>query len=71
MAIDFDQVFHTVEEIHEKTGDLLAITQLARIGAVVVEQVGTFQFTVVQKMALKDKYNSLKADLVNLFGNLP
>lgn len=71
MPIDFDEVFHTVEEIHEKVGELLIITELARIGAVVVEQVGTFRFTAAQKTALKNRYNSLKAELVGLFGGLP
>ena len=71
MAIDFDKVFKTAEEIHEKTGELLAITDLARIGAVVVEQVGTFQFTTAQKTALKGKYDSLKAEIATLWQDLP
>lgn len=37
MAIDFNEVFRTVEEIHEKTSELLEIVRLARIAAVVVE----------------------------------
>jgi len=71
MAIDFDEIFRTMEEIHEKTGDLLAITERARTAAGIVNHVGVFQFTVAQKTDLKDKYNSLKAELVSLFGNLP
>ena len=71
MAIDFNEVFHTAEEMHGKVSDLLVIVELARIGAVAVEQVGTFKFTVAQKTALKNKYNSLKAELINLYQALP
>lgn len=37
MAIDFDEVFRTAEEIQKKTGELVEITHLARVAAVVVE----------------------------------
>lgn len=71
MAIDFDEVFKTAEKIQEKTDELVEITRLARIAAVVVERVGTFHFTVAQKTALKSKYDSLKAEITILWQLLP
>lgn len=71
MPIDFNEVFRTAEEITEKTQELLEITRLARTAAVIVDQVGVFQFTTAQKTALKNRYDSLKAEITTLWQNLP
>lgn len=71
MAINFDEVYNTVHEIQTKVDELLSIVDLAKVGKVVIEQVGEFNFTTAQKTALKDKYSSLKSEISGLFQELP
>ncbi len=72
MAINFGEVFNTLhDEIQTKVTELLRIAHLAKEAKVTVNEVGEFPFTVAQKMALKDKYISLKDEMTQLFKTLP
>jgi hypothetical protein len=71
MAIDFDEVYNSLHNIQTKVDRMLSIVDLAKEAKVVVNDVGTFNFTTAQKTDLKNLYESLKSELVILFGALP
>lgn len=71
MAINFDEVHNSLFNIQIRVSKMLEIVDLARSPQVAVEHVGTFNFTTAQKTALKVEYESLKAEIANLFGELP
>lgn len=71
MAIDFGEVFESLHNIQTEFDKIMRIANLAKQGKVVVDNVGTFNFTTAQKNALKNEYERLKVNINNYFGELP
>ena len=71
MAIDFDKVFKTLNEIQTLISQIVPIARLIRDGKVSVDHIGGVYFTSEQKAILASKYTSIKAEVTSLFKTLP
>ncbi len=71
MPINFNEVYESLYNIQDKVSRMMLIVQLAKKGECVVDNVGTFTFTVAQKTMLKNQYLSLKAEIKTFWETLP
>ena len=70
-AVDYKELQVTHDALVEQLSGLNTLIRVGRAGKVSVDHVGDIEFTVAQKADLVTKYNTIKANMVILFGELP
>ena len=71
MAIDFEVALATGYDMSRKTSELVDLIRLAKEGKVDGERLGDINLTTAQKQTLAADYAQVKAELQNLFQQLP
>lgn len=71
MAVDFEAVKKTVDDLSEKANELQGLVVEAIGGVYESRSLGEKNFTSVEKTSLVSKYNTLKSELQTLYTQLP